>query len=113
MRPTSPAGWCRLRRQLINPADEPGRPIALDRAASVPHSLAEQPRQYAGEGQASPGAPPRGVRRPATTVGASSCRLANAIVDYLEIFHNRQRRRSALGMLSPIEFETRQPSTGA
>ena len=35
--------------------------------------------------------------------------LANAIVEYLEIFHNRQRRHSALGMLSPIEFETRQP----
>jgi len=33
--------------------------------------------------------------------------LANAIFEYLEIFHNRQRRHSALGMLSPIEFETR------
>ena len=31
--------------------------------------------------------------------------LANAIFDYLEIFHNRQRRHSALGMLTPIEFE--------
>ena len=31
--------------------------------------------------------------------------LANAIFEYLEIFHNRQRRHSALGMLSPIEFE--------
>ncbi|MBA2719140.1 MAG: hypothetical protein H0U52_07880 [Chloroflexi bacterium] len=27
--------------------------------------------------------------------------------EYLEIFHNRQRRHSALGMLAPIEFETR------
>jgi putative transposase len=34
--------------------------------------------------------------------------LANAIVEYLEIVHHRQRRHSALGMLSPIEFETRQ-----
>jgi putative transposase len=34
--------------------------------------------------------------------------LANAIFEYLEIFHNRQRRHSALGMLSPIEFENRQ-----
>ncbi len=31
--------------------------------------------------------------------------LANAIFEYLEIFHNRQRRHSALGMLTPIEFE--------
>jgi hypothetical protein len=33
--------------------------------------------------------------------------LANAIFEYLEIFHNRQRRRSALSMLTPVEFETR------
>lgn len=31
--------------------------------------------------------------------------LANAIFDYLEIWHNRQRRHSRLGMLTPIEFE--------
>jgi putative transposase len=31
--------------------------------------------------------------------------LANAIFDYLEIFHNRHRRHSRLGMLTPIEFE--------
>jgi putative transposase len=31
--------------------------------------------------------------------------LANAIFDYLEIWHNRQRRHSQLGMLTPIEFE--------
>jgi putative transposase len=31
--------------------------------------------------------------------------LANAIFEYLEIFHNRQRRHSSLGMLAPIEFE--------
>jgi putative transposase len=40
--------------------------------------------------------------------------LANAIFDYLEIFHNRQRRLSSLRMLTPIEFETRhQPTTAA
>jgi putative transposase len=39
--------------------------------------------------------------------------LANAIFEYLEIFHNRQRRHSALGMLSPIEFENRPPTTVA
>ena len=33
--------------------------------------------------------------------------LANAIFEYLEIFHNRQRRHSSLGMLSPIEYEHR------
>jgi putative transposase len=32
--------------------------------------------------------------------------LANAIFEYLETFHNRQRRHSSLGMLTPIEFET-------
>jgi putative transposase len=32
--------------------------------------------------------------------------LANAIFEYLEVFHNRQRRHSALGMLTPLEFET-------
>jgi len=33
--------------------------------------------------------------------------LGNAIFEYLEIFHNRQRRHSSLGMLSPIEYELR------
>jgi transposase InsO family protein len=33
--------------------------------------------------------------------------LANAIFEYLGIFHDRQRRHSALGMLAPVEFETR------
>jgi len=31
--------------------------------------------------------------------------LANALFEYLEIFHNRRRRHSALGMLTPIEYE--------
>lgn len=31
--------------------------------------------------------------------------LANAIFEYLEIFHNRQLRHSALGMRTPVEFE--------
>ena len=31
--------------------------------------------------------------------------LANGIFDYLEIFHSRQRRHSALGVRTPIEFE--------
>ena len=33
--------------------------------------------------------------------------LANAIFEYIEIFHNRRRRHSSLGYLSPIEFELR------
>ncbi len=33
--------------------------------------------------------------------------LSNAIFEYLEIFHNRQRRHSSLGMLTPVEFEAR------
>jgi transposase InsO family protein len=31
--------------------------------------------------------------------------LANAIFDYIEIFHNRRRRHSALGYRTPIEYE--------
>ena len=31
--------------------------------------------------------------------------LANAIFEYLEIFHNRQRRHSSLGMRTPNEYE--------
>jgi len=32
--------------------------------------------------------------------------LANSMFEYLEIFHNRRRRHSALGMLTPLEYET-------
>lgn len=35
--------------------------------------------------------------------------LANAIFEYLEIFHNRHRRHSGLGWRTPIEFETVTP----
>lgn len=35
--------------------------------------------------------------------------LSTALLEYLEIFHNRQRRHSALGMLSPVEYELRIP----
>jgi transposase InsO family protein len=31
--------------------------------------------------------------------------LANVIFGYLEVFHNRARRHSALGMLTPVQFE--------
>jgi transposase InsO family protein len=33
--------------------------------------------------------------------------LASAIHDHIELFHNTRRRHSALGMLTPIEAETR------
>jgi len=36
--------------------------------------------------------------------------LATALFEYLEIFHNRQRRHSSIGMLTPIEFESQQQS---
>jgi transposase InsO family protein len=39
--------------------------------------------------------------------------LASGMFDYIEIFHNRQRRHSALGVMSPIEFETRRTPTTA
>lgn len=35
--------------------------------------------------------------------------LSTALFEHLEIFHNRQRRHSALGMLSPVEYELRTP----
>lgn len=34
--------------------------------------------------------------------------LAGEIFEYLEIFHNRQRRHSSLGMLTPVEYENAQ-----
>ena len=36
--------------------------------------------------------------------------LATALFEYLEILHNCQRRHSSLGMLTPIDFETRRES---
>jgi putative transposase len=32
--------------------------------------------------------------------------LANAIFEYIEGFHNRRRRHSALAWATPLEFET-------
>jgi transposase InsO family protein len=36
--------------------------------------------------------------------------LANAIFECLEIFHDRRRRHSSLGMVSPVEYELRNAS---
>jgi len=44
---------------------------------------------------------------------ATRIELANAIFDYIEIWHNRQRRHSAIGMLTPIQFEVQTPNTVA
>ena len=45
-------------------------------------------------------------------VWSTRLELATALFEYLEFFHNRQRRHSSLGMLTPIDFETQQGSTG-
>ena len=37
--------------------------------------------------------------------------LANVIFEYLEIFHNRHRRHTALRMRTPIEYETNHYNT--
>lgn len=37
----------------------------------------------------------------------TSLELANALFEYLEISHSRQRRHSQLDMLTPIEYERR------
>jgi putative transposase len=39
--------------------------------------------------------------------------LANAILEYLEIFRNRQRRHRALGWLTPMEYEKRHTTSVA
>jgi transposase InsO family protein len=39
--------------------------------------------------------------------------LANAIFEYIEIFHNRRRRHTRLGMRTPIEFELLRTTTPA
>ena len=39
--------------------------------------------------------------------------LATAIFEYLEIWHNRQRRHSSLSMMTPVEFEARHQTTSA
>jgi transposase InsO family protein len=51
------------------------------------------------------GADPLGSRRSWKT----RIELANAIFDDIEIVHDRQRRHSALGMRTPVEFENTPP----
>ncbi|MGH7693276.1 MAG: IS3 family transposase, partial [Candidatus Dormibacteria bacterium] len=41
--------------------------------------------------------------------------LSSALFEYLEIFHNRTRRHSSLGMLTPVDYENlcQESTTGA
>lgn len=39
--------------------------------------------------------------------------LATALFEHLEIFHNRQRRHSSLGMMTPVEFELHHGASAA
>jgi putative transposase len=50
-----------------------------------------------------------GSRSDYATPTVADTELSTAPFEYLEIFHNRQRRHSALGMLSPVEYELRTP----
>ena len=43
-------------------------------------------------------------------VWSTRLKLTTALFEYLEVFHNRQRRHSPLGMLTPFEFEARHGS---
>ena len=45
------------------------------------------------------------VELPDTRRWRTRVELANAIFEYIEIFHNRRRRHSNLGTRTPIEFE--------
>jgi transposase InsO family protein len=45
-------------------------------------------------------------------VWSTRLELATALFEYLELFHNRQRRHSAPGMLTPAEFETLYKAAG-
>ena len=40
-----------------------------------------------------------------TSSWSTRAELASAIFNYIEIFHNRQRRHSSLGYLTPVEYE--------
>lgn len=52
--------------------------------------------------------PPQGRARTAGAQPAPNARveLTSAIHDYIELWHNTRRRHSALGMLTPTEYET-------
>ena len=53
------------------------------------------------------------VELPDRQVWNTRLELASALFEYLEIFHNRQRRHSSLGMLTPVESGARQTANTA
>jgi transposase InsO family protein len=52
----------------------------------------------------------RSTRRRTPPTWSTATSSADAIFEYLEIFHNRQRQHSSLGMLSPVEYERLHPT---
>jgi hypothetical protein len=47
------------------------------------------------------------IEQLAMTLANREAQLTNAMFEYLETVHNRQRCNSSLGMVSPIEYERR------
>ena len=104
MRPNSPAVRCRLRRHLVPAADEPGRPIALDLAASRPVATTQ----------------PRAARVASTPGGDNLPPAPPSLLDHAEAraavfawinWYNRFRLHSTNGYLSPIEWEQQHPTS--
>ena len=73
----------------------PGSPNRWDRAATA--SITPSPR-----------ASSRRSRRSSSTAapGPRKAELRTEVFEYIEVFFNRRRRHSTLGMLSPAQFET-------
>ena len=61
------------------------------------------------------GGPPKSASRgchPDFEKALTRLELSTALFESLELFHNRQRRHSSLGMLTPVEFESRRGAEG-
>ena len=82
------------------------RLAALHHAEEVSGNVAATCRCY---GISRPTAPGPKSRTPVRDAGPQHKRvdLTNEILEYLEIGHNRQPRHTSLGMVTPIEIETR------
>jgi transposase InsO family protein len=77
----------------------PDRALATTKVNRQPSPIANaeyRPKPNLIDGPISPSGMAVSLRNP---------RATNAILEYLEIFHNRQRRHSALGWRTPVEFE--------
>jgi len=53
---------------------------------------------------------PQAGRASRSSAMEDTSRAVHAIFEYLEILHNRRRRHSSLGMVSPVEYERRHAS---